>query len=322
MKLVLFGAGASVDAGLGASPPLTSSLFSALKIFAPHSWWGTLTKEEQQLFKPDFEKGMEELLGAQLNMKRGDVFELKFPLSSRKQLLCDLQWDLAEFFFCFVLKHDNLYEELLTRTQHVGGTVEYSTLNYDTLLIQAVNRINTRNPDAQYSVSFPHGCTAFFCEAYLNSDGHVTVPKGHAVEFNPTSYGFMQSNGPVRLIRGLREFRELRQKGSVFPPVICHIDPTKYVTAGANFIVEQQKKLEWQIRKAEQIVIIGMNLNENDHHIWEPLRSAKGDILYISGSSGASKFQGWRNKHCRRNDQALPCYWNEGKNQVYEFLSV
>ena len=98
MKLVLFGAGASVDAGLGASPPLTSSLFSELKIFAPHSW-GTLTEEEQQLFQDDyFEKGMEELLGAPLNLNNGDVFELKFPLSPRKQLLCDLQWDMAIFF--------------------------------------------------------------------------------------------------------------------------------------------------------------------------------------------------------------------------------
>jgi len=80
MKLVLFGAGASVGAGLRASPPLTSSLFSELKIFAPHNW-GTLTEEEQLLFQPpNFEKGMEKLLGTPLNLKKGDVFELLYVL--------------------------------------------------------------------------------------------------------------------------------------------------------------------------------------------------------------------------------------------------
>ncbi len=316
MKLVLFGAGASIDASLGKSPPLMKTLLAEL-IFAFNSW-AKITGKALNLLERNFEKGWEYVLAPPTNLENPQIL---FPFSPKQQLLCDLQWDLAEFFFRFVLKNNSLYEELLIRSFDSDEVVEYSTLNYDTLLIQAVNRVSARNPGTQCSVSFPHGCAAFFCEACLDSNGRITAPKGRSVEFNPTIYG-LQSNGPVRLIKGLREFWDLKQQGSVFPPIICHINPSKYVTSGANFIVEQQKKMEYQIRNADQIVVIGMRVNENDRHIWEPLRNAKGDILYISGSEEALKFQDWTRRHRRKGDQALRRFWGAARNQVYDVLSV
>jgi len=321
MKLVLFGAGASVGAGLQTDPPLLSNLLKELKVFAPLSW-GRLTSKEQGFFENNFEEGMERLLGCQIDTKKGERFQLKFPLEPRQVFLCDLQWDMAEYFFGFVLKSDSHYEELLTHSQQAGGKVEYSTLNYDTLLIQAVNRILANLPNIRFSVSFPHGNSAIFCEACLDVDGRITAPPGHAVEFNPTIYGFMQSNGPIRFIGDLAELRRLRQQGSLFPPVICHINPSKYVTSGANFIDEQQEKLRRQIRQAEKIVIIGMRVNDNDDHIWAPLRLTSGHILYISGASSGQEFEHWRVKHSRKCDRAILTYWDQAKDDVYDFLSI
>ncbi|NGX32748.1 MAG: hypothetical protein K1060chlam4_00799 [Candidatus Anoxychlamydiales bacterium] len=317
MKLVLFGAGASIGAGLQRSPPLLSNLLKELKIFAPNSW-GNLTKDEENFFKKNFEDGMERLL----NLKKEKFFKLTFPIQPRLKFLCDLQWDMAIYFFCFVIKINSLYEEILSHSQKAGGTVEYSTLNYDNLLIQAVNRVSNLMSKSKFSVSFPHGNSAFFCKASIDAEGKVTAPQGEPTEFYPTTSGFLQSSGPIELIGDFKKLQERRNQHPLFPPIISHINPDKYVTSGINFIEEQQTKLWQQINKAERIVIIGMSINNNDDHIWQPLRHTKAQILYISGKKSGNQFECWKVKNKRKNDRTILSHWDSAKNDVYDFLSI
>ncbi len=261
---------------------------------------------------------MEELL---LRESPSGLITLSYPLSDRQRVLINLHWDMAKFFFCFILKPNSLYEEFLVRSYQAKHEIEYSTLNYDNLLIQAVNRITQRFSGARFSVSFPHGNSSFLCEADINANGQVSAPANQAIEFNLTSYGHLQSNGPTKIVGSLSELLTRQQQGSLYPPVMCYINPSKYKISGANFIEEQQRKFYNQVRTAEQIVIIGVRVNENDAHIWQPLSRAQGKILFVSGKSAGEEFEGWKSSHSRSSDRHLPVYWKEAKDNVYEFLN-
>ncbi len=69
-------------------------------------------------------------------------------------------------------------------------------------------------------------------------------------------------------------------------------------------------------------MIIGVRVNENDAHIWQPLSSAQGKILFVSGKSAGEEFECWKSSHSRSSDRHLPVYWKEARDNVYEFLSV
>ena len=94
IKLVLFGAGASIGASLEKSPPLMDNLLAELRLFAPNSW-GKITGKELKLLEDGFEEGMEQLLAPPANLENSQIL---FPFSPKQQFLCELQWDLAGFF--------------------------------------------------------------------------------------------------------------------------------------------------------------------------------------------------------------------------------
>ena len=324
MKLVLFGAGASVEQGKESSPALVSNLLSELESFAPSSW-GALSDEHRKLISQNFEQGIEHILEEAWPESDSQNVYLQFPHPYPPQELFPyvLLWDMAEYFIRFIPKQDSLYQRLLYRICSAKSIVALSSLNYDCLLIRDINYLHNCLPSRpSFKVCFPHGNAAFYCKGLLTTDGVLTAPANSPVEFNLNGNGHLISNGELGIFEDISHLRKMRSDYPLCPPVICHITPNKFISTGANIIKEQQLKLRQMIKQADKIVIIGMNINENDHHIWSPLAEAPGRILYISGKTVTQTFFEWSARHKRLHDHALASYWNEAEANVYDFLGI
>ena len=128
-NLIIFGAGASFGAGsaffgwhyspIAKVPPLGNNLFFDLCTFSPTTW-GKIPNSFADIFKSDFEKGME------------TIAQSSYPIT-------DLQRALALYFFNFRIGSENLYGKLATLMKSSAWSGALATLNYETLLLQSIN---------------------------------------------------------------------------------------------------------------------------------------------------------------------------------------
>ncbi|MCH8910551.1 MAG: hypothetical protein IH867_07405 [Chloroflexi bacterium] len=154
--LIIFGAGASfgsVDVR-PSLPPMGSKLFEALGESFP-STWGQISDDLKKVFEADFENGMVELD------------------KSSPQKMTPLLKNMASFFFMFSLGERNLYSKLADRIKAKNWDGALVTLNYERLLMKALNKAGVRayQPGSTpvkdaIEVCMPHGCCNIFCEGF------------------------------------------------------------------------------------------------------------------------------------------------------------
>jgi hypothetical protein len=123
-NVVFFGAGASRGCGevIPHIPPLGSELYSRLRSRFPERWG---MPRFASLFENNFEEGMKGLYEA------ANPFDLQ-------RLMCDMAIYLSEF---EPSNNSNLYIQFLRELKSVLGDTIFSTLNYDLLFEDAVERI-------------------------------------------------------------------------------------------------------------------------------------------------------------------------------------
>jgi hypothetical protein len=298
--LIIFGAGASYGSDTIGTPPLGADLYNELARFNPDGW-GKLPQDQSDLFRQDFENGMKNL--SQRN----------------PHALPPLQRAMAAFFFNYRPKNTNLYYLLAQKINTVNWNGALVTLNYERLLelsliAAGIEPCIGNNPNSQrkhIELCLPHGCCHLFCESVRGAANNISF-----AGMNITT------NGPIKVIGDADEFRQ-RITTDAFPPVMSYFEPSKKTTSGANFIDSQRNRFSELVDQSEIIAIIGLRVRPHDGHIWEPLVSTKGKLIYCSGPSSREEFKSWKEeKRKDKNDLILSSYFRDCFDEICLHLNI
>jgi hypothetical protein len=292
-NLIFFGAGASFGSQASGAPTIGSDLFEALQEFNPDGW-GALPDERSQLFRDDFEKGMQELS------------------DSHSHSMPPLQRAMAAYFFNFVPAPDSLYARLARQISATNWSGALATLNYERLLelsliqeglspIVGTNELQTNHIE----VCLPHGCCHIFCDNVQGSS--------RGISFSGTG---VSTSGEVRVIGDPREFKR-RILSDAFPPVMSYFEPKKRTSSGANFIASQRRRWRDLVLNATTIAIVGIAVRPHDVHIWDPLSESSAKIVYCSGSSAGAVYRQWKNDtRPHSSDVVIDHYFAEAFSEI------
>jgi len=301
-SLILFGAGASFGSGevVPKPPPMAGNLLSALSRLHPNAW-GKLSKELQSSLSEDFEAGMVAI---------GDHHPHALP---------PLQRTMASFFFNFRPGGNNLYRKLAQKIKKYRWSGALATLNYERLLelsfleegLSPYCGTPPAKADHPLELCLPHGCCHIFCESVRGVAGAVSFSGQHVT-----------TRGTVSVIGDYAEFTRRIQEDA-FPPVMSYFNPTKSTTSCANFIEEQRARYNALVSGAEVIVIVGVKVRPHDRHLWDALATASGNLVYCSGTAGATEFEAWANQvRGERPSMVLRKYFVEGFAEICEVVGL
>jgi hypothetical protein len=126
----------------------------------------------------------------------------------------------------------------------------------------------------------------------------------------------VQTNGPITVFSDPAQHRA-RIEHDAMPPVMSYFEPSKRTTSGASFIEAQRARLGELARHAAPLIIVGVKVRDHDHHIWDPVASTGGRVIYCAGPAAALEYEEWaRRRRPGREDVALRGYFTD------EFFSL
>jgi hypothetical protein len=178
--------------------------------------------------------------------------------------LFKLQRDVAKYFFNFNPSLDSLYIRIIKRLDIKD--ISFASLNYDTLLEQAIHRsgfftkdnLDTKNEN-EVNLCLPHGCSNLFLEGF-------NIPPGL---FKTTCVENVLDSTKAKRVKTLKEFQS-ELKSRAFPPIMACFNSKKTVPVGKGSIEKQKMMFKKMVRDADLIVIIGVRVRMHDDHIWTP----------------------------------------------------
>lgn len=269
----LFGAGASFGAGgiLPEQPPLGAQLHAELARLYPGSW-GALPDNIRSALVFSFEGGMElihQSLGGAIPqlMREMAIYFVQFRAVSEGCLYRRLVKDLDSI-------------QLLDR-------IAFSALNYDCVLDlevvaagHQVNYFDEAGP-GQLPLWKLHGSCNMFCEGIQATQG---VTYGTGVTFEGGVQAWLDSN---RVIQHCLVETSLA-------PVMCLYMRGKPLNISPAAIQAVQAAWTKAIDEARLIVVIGARPWPEDEHIWNPLRVATAELLFVGSQAEASAWAATR----------------------------
>jgi hypothetical protein len=299
--LLFLGAGASYGSETDKSlvPPLTSDLFDQLLQFDGNVW-GQVPDEIAKVYRNDFEAGM---LGLAAKMPHA------LPVMQRS---------MGAFFFRFAPTPSSQYIRLANKMKSCSWNGAIATLNYERMLLLALNNqgcapICGSAVAKQIEVCLPHGCCNLFCESVRGLASAVSM-----AGMNVTT------NGPVICVDHPDAFWP-RIRNDAFPPVMSYFEPSKFTTSGADFIEAQRRRLAELIASAKSIAVVGIQVREQDSHIWSALGSTDARIYYCSGTRGAQAFKEWhlRARSSKTDRDSISAgYWDTDFDAISDFIGM
>jgi len=257
--IVLFGAGSSAfcDGVSPGQPPLGYKLFEELDKFDP--FFGGFAEDLKNDFRNNFEVGMERFA----RERNPELHRLLCLMS-----LYFLQFDLidpAKNFYC------KFVDLAFTHRFQIG----YATLNYDLLLEAAM--IATKRTARWDSVLKLHGSPNYLVgESLLWMSRDITVAHAfHAIADGPVA---------IRDPQTAKVFckASLERNVAVATPAISIYAKGKRVYHSPGYIEMLQKMFRDAAADAGSVLLIGVNVNEEDDHIWAPIASSKARIGVVN----------------------------------------
>jgi hypothetical protein len=162
-------------------------------------------------------------------------------------------------------------------------------------------------------ICLPHGCCNLFCESVKGVAGAVSMA-GMSVT----------TNGPVVSVDHPDIFWN-RIRNDAFPSVMSYFETSKFTTSGADFIAAQRNRLSSLILGAEAIAVVGIQVREEDSHIWDALSQSDARIYYCSGKSAVKSYEEWAAKSRSpkgERDIVSPQYWSDDFDAILEHIGI
>ena len=286
-SVIIFGAGASYGAGevLPYPPPLGNELFDKLVDFSPGAW-GKLPHED--FATGSFERGMR--LTWQGNQERAEVLKR-------------LMDDLARFFMQFELvrRSGDCYSGLLHELDSQGsiGSVTLATLNYETLLEQALELAapryahSERHPNGEMRVLKIHGSANWvFCPPGDLGQLLYDPSQDPAVDMSQWVFvrgGLQITGSDIALLgkfqspvsTGDEDWVKSQLEEGFLPCAAAYMEGKPYIGVTDSFARFNQRLLESRILGASSVVLCGIKPNLDDQHLWGPLARTEAPLGYV-----------------------------------------
>lgn len=271
--LFFFGAGASrgsIDC-IPELPPVGPGLFAELQkqggIFA------TISPDMAAEFVPRFEQGM-----------------ARFILERRAERHIFVR-EMARYFLRFQPGPGNLYRTLLQRAMESRRHVIYSTINYDILLERSALSLGRG-----WSIRIPREHPRDIPILKLHGSCNIMPDLGNSV-IRGASVGTSEYiyDGPcvAMLPENAERFLDTED---VMGPVIAMYEPKKRVVYAPTCLQGIQEMWRKEVERAHRIYVIGVAVNVDDNHVWDPLARAPGWIGYVGLKADADRFEAWAAK--------------------------
>lgn len=275
--LILFGAGASHGCGdiLPEPPPLGRQLFDKLTHCYPPSW-GKLPKGVREAFlREGFEKGM--------------------ALLYKSYNVLGLMSHMGHYFVQFRPKRlgSTTYAGLAQRLrgQQLESRLVLSTLNYDCILELELDKVGipfdyglSQRKEGQLSVLKPHGSCNFLPVGISGPSGSISMGYQAVIDC------------PMRPEADLEKVDHCLTNPNPLPPVMCYFMEGKPVQVATSAVKQIQKRWQECAQAATAIVIVGVDVNPEDTHIWDFVTGSKGAVGYVARPDSAKRFLEWCQK--------------------------
>ncbi|MEO7009851.1 MAG: hypothetical protein ABI156_11950 [Caldimonas sp.] len=274
--VLLFGAGASAFSGpvlyrgeLNKSPPLgcgTNGLFAAL--VAEGGIAARFPSEVQAALIDDFEAGMRLLE--------------HMPGTWH----CAFQRQIALHLANYRIRPHNHYLDLLAPAHMRSRDVQYSTINYDMLLDQALGSYGLQIEGAPKDSPNPRFVTLLklhgACNVLMKIQGDI-----HGNEVIVAPFGFHSPiGGNVGKLYLARSYREVERwcrdyANEQFAPVVAQYVREKTFVTHAEAFEGMQEFWATKVQGAKSVVLIGVRYVPGDEHIWKPLLESDAELLVV-----------------------------------------
>jgi len=274
----LFGAGASYGSGdcTPSPPPLGPSLFSELRkrggVAATVDSTLAATFEERT-----FEEGMAEF------QKQRPAEVLAFQL------------EMARYFAQFEPGPNCLYRKLVRLLLSTRTRFSFATLNYDLLIELAANAegCGIGYPAIQHAAgTVPvfklHGSVNFWTDipAQMFSNIGIGVGPGRPAIAGPG----------IRVLTAAEAIARCDTENSICPVMAIYVKD-KWVPISPDALKPHARLWCSPLSAARYVYVIGVRVNQDDRHIWEPLASCKGELFYAGRERDGQEFLKWAEKN-------------------------
>lgn len=229
-----------------------------------------------------------------------------------------IQRSMGAFFYRYGPTSSSLYIKLARQINLSKWNGAIATLNYERMLQIALNRekcalVCGKAETNRIEICLPHGSCNLFCESVQGIASAVSF-KGMNVT----------TNGPVTCIDHPDAFWP-RIRNDAFPPVMSYFELKKFTTSGANFIYSQRQRLIDLINNSKSIAVVGVQVREQDTHIWDALASTSAPIYYCSGRPGAIAYKKWQSglpDNKRNGDFIAMNYWSNNFDAINSHVGI
>jgi len=232
------------------------------------------------VFERNFEEGMAQ-------------FQISNPAD-----LVRFQRHMARYFAQFEPGPNNLYRKLVRRLAATRTRFTLSTLNYDLLLELAVNAEGhgVGYPGIEYS---PGSVPIFKLHGSCNFWPDIPPQMIQNIDF-VLGPGHTAIEGPKLKAVSAAEVITLCQRENSIAPAITLYAKGKRVLICSHSFESHPRYWYGPLGKATSVYVIGVAVNPEDHHIWDPLATCNAELFYVAPAPAGRDFLQWAEEHRKR----------------------
>ncbi len=217
------------------------------------------------LFTPEFEKGMDALW------------------TTRKDLVQSFQQDLARYFLQFQPRGRNHYKALIKVLRHTRVEPIISTLNYD-LLIELVLADERIDHNHIASINKQIGQKVYKLHGSCNMVPHIPSSiEGFLLVTEPGDGGVDADSVKSLSISEMHAYLSPNQS---VVPCIAAFHSSKTIRDAARAFVRLRSLWKEEMERTDVLFIIGARVAPQDTHIWDVVKSLKGQLQWIGPPAG------------------------------------
>jgi len=276
------------------SPPLGRDLYVELENFASNMM-SQINKKIGRKNISDFETKMHEIWKGKINLVLFNSM-------------------LAVYFSRFQPSNkSNTFIELLNSMKGKNLDFIFSTLNYDCIAEYAayhsgfkVNYDYKNQKKNEFNILKLHGSCNFVMSGMTGPLGGLSMPSQAGVLQGPMSAIWP----PINMQTEIKKYPA--------GPIMSFYMKNKPTQVNSNTLNEIQQAWKNRILESSKLLIIGINPNPEDKHVWDPIEKTKAKIGFVGSTSGFKKLNKIK---LQKKPEHLSASFDSSINDIENFLT-